>query len=233
MSNRAILLPPYMTANPMWVDLALAVDELFADIDQGALQLRNLRNAYTLESPIQRGRVQNGLPLDESTSVSDMTTLLKQVGYCGLPLVKTDYLTSVQARMLFRHLPEYWYSKGTGGLAHFINYVLGTNLSFRTLWTSDYVTFETEPPTESENYLENGGSWYQTTHIQVDLGNSNSTSPLAGVSLSDFISFLDDISGYTLVVHSVVSTLTLPIVVSKEKQTTPIVSLGLLIEEEW
>lgn len=202
MAKRSILLPPYLAVSPVWTSMMDSIDTLFADTDAATSQLRALRDPYPVGPEIQTA-INNGKFFDTSSAEyqQDLSLLIKQLEFVGLPLSNPSYLTQVQALLLFRNAAAYWYSKGTGKIVDFINFTMGSTLSIHNMWTADYVSFYREgDPAIGTAITTNGGTWYPTTHVSIDIGNSSVFSGLAFIS---FLSFFNDIFNYNLVLHSV------------------------------
>ena len=203
---RSILLPPYMLHVPLWKQLTDAVDLAFGDTDWQTGQLRAIRDPYASGPKIMQA-VANGTMYDTSSAEfqQDLQVLLKQLAFNGMPLSTPSFLTAAQTLMLFRNIGEYWYSKGTGKLVDLLNFTLGSTLSMTVLWTNDYVNFVPEAtvlasPGTYPPITTAGGSWFPTTHVDIDLG----TAPVFnGVDVRDFITFFNDFFNYNLVLRSI------------------------------
>ncbi len=238
---REVLLPPYLAGNPLWLEFTRAIDTLFADVDYTSKQLRFLRNAYAYSNQVAKEKVSKGLmlsPQDFEYTINDKSYLVKQVSLVGLNLTDASALNEELLLNLFRHLSEYWYNKGTVKLESFLNFIFKSSISLKSLWTEDYINFVEESPSVIANSVYNGGTFYPTTHVSLDLGVVASDSPLVDISVKDFVTFFNDIANFNLVLYSVTREDVLPITLGSSVENplttpTPMISLGLLIEEEW
>ena len=242
MAKRSILLPPYLASSPVWTALMDSVDTLFADTDSTTAQLRNIRDPYPV-SPLVQKAIQAGTLFDTSSAEyqQDLSILIKQLEFVGLPLSNPGYLTAPQALLLFRNAAAYWYTKGTGKIEDFINFTMGSTLRLHNLWTQDYKSFYRESDPAVGLAVTSGGTWYPTTHVSIDIGDS---AVFKGVAFRNFISFFNDVFNYNLVLHSVTNSATLPILslpvaeVSPESTVSPstvssnaaLLSLSLYVE---
>ena len=211
MAKRSILLPPYLAVSPVWVAMMDSIDTLFESTDTATAQLRALRDPYPV-GPAVQAAINNGVFFDTSSAEyqQDMSLLIKQLEFVGLPLSDPSYLTQAQALLLFRNAAAYWYTKGTGKIVDFINFTMGSTLVAYNMWTNDYVTFLREGnPAIGVPVTTPGGTWYPTTHVSIDIGNS---SVFSGLAFKSFLSFFNDIFNYNLVLHSVANSNDLRIV---------------------
>ena len=238
---REVLLPPYLAGNPLWLEFTKAIDTLFSDVDYTTKQLRFLRDAYAYSSSVAKEKVAKGLmlsSLDFEYTINDKSYLIKQVSLVGLNLTEASAINEELLLKLFRHLSEYWYNKGTVKLESFLNFIFKSSISLKSLWTEDYVNFIEESPLVIANSVYNGGTFYPTTHVALDLGLVSPESPLVDISVKDFVTFFNDIANFNLVLYSVTREDILPITLDSTVENplitpTPMISLGLLIEEEW
>lgn len=230
---RSILLPPYMLNNSLWSDLCDATDALFQDTDSTTAQLRALRDPFAT-GPVIRSKVSAGSLYDTASAEyqQDLNVLLKQLSFLGMPLTNPGFLQPEQALSLFRHLGEYWFSKGTPRLIDLLNYTLGSTITMESMWTSDYVTFVPESvvkasPGTYPPITGSGGSWYPTTHVTVNLGSS---SVFDSLSVNDFVVFFNDLFNYNLVLWQLSADVTVAI---SSDAGLPGYNLGLYVEEEF
>lgn len=207
--SRAILLPPYLAAAPLWPALMDSIDKLFEDTDSATKQLRNIRDPYPV-SPLVQSAIDEGTMFDSDSFEyqQDLSLLLKQLEFVGMPLSNPSYVSTQQALMLFRNAAAYWYMKGTGKIVDFINFTMGSSLSMYPMWTNDYVNFYREGDPAIGLSIASGGGWYPTTHVSIDVGPS---SVFSGLAFDSFISFFNDIFNYNLVLDSVVNESTIKI----------------------
>jgi hypothetical protein len=194
------LLPPYLS-NSTWTSLTDCIDTLFADVDSSVKQLRGIRDPYVV-GPIIRTAIANGtlFDLDSSEYQQDVSLLLKQLAFVGMPLKKPGFLTSAQLLLLFRHTAEYWYSKGTPALVDFLNYILGSELTVNGLWTSDYKAFYTLASGSVGTAVSSGGTWYPTPHVELVVPYGD---PMNSVSLDYITQLFNDVFNYNLVLDHV------------------------------
>lgn len=61
----------------------------------------------------------------------------------------------------------YWSAvSGTDKWINFVSFLFGAEVAMHPLFTRDYVTFFRKP---YGNLVKNGGDWYQTTHVDIDI----------------------------------------------------------------
>lgn len=205
-----------------------SIDTLFEDTDTATAQLRALRDPYPVGPAIQAA-INNGTFFDTGSAEyqQDLSLLIKQLEFVGLPLSDPSYLTKVQALLLFRNAAAYWYTKGTGKIVDFINFTMGSTLAIHNMWTNDYVNFYREGDTAiGVPITTTGGSWYPTTHVSIDIGSS---SVFSGLAFKSFLSFFNDIFNYNLVLHSVANNNSLQILSAPISATNPLGSPTALL----
>lgn len=193
---RKDILPTYLS-NEVWRDLCDAIDAVFGPaIDTPTNNLGKLRRPWLLKDSAQE-KIENGeLLTPADLDVFETEYLVKQVNMSGLIMANQDkFGNDVKARF-FRHLPRFWYSKGTISVADFLGYVLNTTITMTRLWTNDYVTFLPEGDPGIGTPIYSGGTWYPTTHTQVELD----ASVISGeVSLEVFARLFESLCNYPLV----------------------------------
>lgn len=196
---RSILLPPYLSSNPVFVDFADAIDDVFDKlVDEKTDILKNVRNMWVgnpdLENKIINHEILSvtdwSLP-EQRLSVSQLKLLGMQL---GVPTVMFDSLSFTQ---LARFIGQYWMQKGTGTFLDFINFCTGTKFVIKNCWTTDYNTFYPEGDDRIGTPIWEGGDWYPTTHVQFQAINS-------GTVDSTLLSQLFfEVANYNLVLHSI------------------------------
>lgn len=225
---RSILLPSYMRNVPLWEQLCDSMDIVLGADDWAIAQLRTLRDPYAIGPQIQKAIAEGSLyDTTSSEFQQDINLLLKQLAFSGLSISKPSFLSAKQILLLFRNIGEYWFAKGTGKIVDFFNYTLGAEIELSPCWTEDYVTFVSEAtvlgdPLTYPTVME-GGTWYPTTHVDVNLGSNDLFS---SVPIQDFVAFFRDTFNYNLVLNTVNTGVRLAIVGSD-------FSMNLYVEESF
>lgn len=204
---REILLPQYLAKNPVWRDLCYGIDSLMAGVDEGAIRLRYLRYPYAAFKT-KGSTTQTTLNDGVATSLhaQDKQALMKQVTYVGAPFSDTTNISTTQGLMMLRHASSYWYKKGTGeNFSNFLNYILGLQgaLTMTPLWTKDYKVFVDEATVAAVDKIQNGGAFYPTTHVSLDISAAANSAGGLNMPLPKFIQLFNDLSNYTLILHKV------------------------------
>lgn len=167
--SRTLLIPDGL-ANDFWLTLMAAVDNVWEeDIDAKIVGLARVHNTV-LEPTSQRI---DGVDLNLSSYYAretyDRETLLKLINDLGLELNNISPLLSTRCLDRLRaNIGAFWLSsKGTRECQAFISYVLNVRMKIAPLYTQDYVTFVEEGSPAIGTFLEDGGSWYLTSSVNI------------------------------------------------------------------
>ena len=173
---REILLAPYLASNPFFVDYTNAIDVSFDLMEQQIDSLKNLRNTW-VQNKYTEEKITAGEKLIaiEEWGGFDRQTTVNQVSQLGLN-VKTENpeVNDLIYRAFYRFAGEYWLSKGTSKFIDFLNFCLGTNLTVKPCWTTDYINFlpEGDERIDLKNTIFNNPTgvnpWYPTTHVEIE-----------------------------------------------------------------
>ncbi|MDN3123421.1 hypothetical protein P0E82_13950, partial [Enterococcus faecalis] len=124
---RSILLPPYLAANPYYVDYTNAIDNVFeGQVDIKTEILQNLRNMWVTNPPLEQQIADQvsgtgtdpvtGLPfmgghlIDfDQWSQPERDILAKQVNALGMKLANAGVLTDDSYQAISRWVGMYWY----------------------------------------------------------------------------------------------------------------------------
>jgi hypothetical protein len=194
------LLPTYMH-EPIWLDLADVIDELFDDELSGAQKcMQFIRYLYIPTDAVEQ-RVEDRLMIDSTMfDVPERTVAINQSNLLGLTISKPSGLSQFDFVNINRNVGLFWYSKGTFDFIDFLGYCLNAELSLVSMWTNDYVTFypEGDPFLSTGTPIWEGGIWYPTTHVSItwDSGKFN-------VPLNNVVSLFNDVSNYNLVLNDI------------------------------
>jgi hypothetical protein len=148
--------------------------------------------------------------------------VVKQVNALGLNLQSAGLINNTQYQQISRWAGQYWFGKGTQSFIDFMNYCLGTSLTVVPLWTEDYTKFV--PVNEAGTPIWEGGTWYPTSHVQIEVqGYLSALSPL------DLSTFFYEIANYNLVLQAIDLRFDLNIVdtLNAGETTASIVALGM------
>lgn len=143
--------PPLLTVltdNPAWPEL---VNILSATNDELMLE-----------------QVQHLLDIRNVTEVDDMFVVLNSLRMLGLN-VSTGILRKQAKRLAagIDTLQTYYKVAGTGYWDAWASFIIDDVFNVARLWTSDYRSFYREPRGLT---LAGGGTWYPTTHMEVEIG---------------------------------------------------------------
>jgi alpha-tubulin suppressor-like RCC1 family protein len=124
-------------------------------------------------------------------------------------LTEEDYLR------IFRNLGHYWFSKGKGTFADFIGVCLNSLFEVTNMWTADYATFLEEGDVGIGTSIVNGGTWYPTTHVMLNVISSR----YASFPVELVTQLFYDFANYNLVLYGISLTSTLHVVVDAATAT--------------
>lgn len=158
-----------LTDNPAWPELVSILsstnDELMLAQVQSLLDIRNV------------------------TEVEDMFVVLNSLRMIGLN-ISTGLLRKQATRLLagIDTLQSYYKVAGTGYWDKWAAFIIDDVFNVTRLWTSDYQNFyrEARGPT-----LADGGAWYPTTHVEVEVG---AGALLSGIDLTVSYEMIPEIS---------------------------------------
>lgn len=210
---RKTLLPPYMSAEA-WQDLADVIDEVFGEqVDPFIDALKYLRETFIYDDrvidspdftphPVQASILNRDLIDASLFDTYDTITERLRLNQLGLRVLDPTVLDLPAVNRLVQNIGAFWYIKGTEQFLDFISFILNTDVKYYMLWTRDYVHFLKENNPAIGTPVWAGGQWYPTTHIRLDISESN----LAPGVLVNFVRLFYDISNYNLVLESIEQT---------------------------
>jgi acyl-ACP thioesterase len=73
-------------------------------------------------------------------------------------------------RQCFYHLTQFYQVSGVNAYPKFIEFLLGRGFKVSNLYTSDYVSFYTEP---KGKLVHEGGTWFSTSHVDLEVYANN------------------------------------------------------------
>jgi hypothetical protein len=201
MADRTDLLPPMLESNPLWVEFAQAIETVWANIGipQAISQLKTLRQPMVVSDLVISNALSEGKLINiNDTAIVERDTLVQTADLLGFRFYASNTLTDANFLMLCNQL-AYYYNQGKGQMqwTDFLSFCLGTPFSVSNTWTNDYVTFYAEGDPRIGKPIYDGGTWYPTTHIIVNLDQTR----FLGVdtrTLVDLIEYFDNIQ---LVIH--------------------------------
>lgn len=198
---RKDLLPSYLSQQA-WRDMCDAIDAVFDPlVDTPTNNLGKIRRPR-LFNQTTTDKINNATLISQTDlDTFEEQVLVKQVNTSGLTLSDPDKLGADVKARFFRNLPHFWYSKGTTSVADFLSYVLNTQLVMKRLWTTDYVTFLPEGDVGIGTPIYSGGTWYPTTHTQVEV---DAGAISGSVDLGVFTRLFESLCNYPLVPQYVI-----------------------------
>lgn len=137
MGKRALLLPPYLDTNSVWVDYVSAVDTILYDkVDQHVNAIKNLRQQYVIPYATEDNQISLRQIFDSVSQLDifEREVLIRQLNLLGLTFKNTDLFDDNDLQRLVRNLGRFWYSKGTFNFIDFIGYCIDADLSMVNLW---------------------------------------------------------------------------------------------------
>lgn len=141
----------FLQENEAWDDLLQAFekvsDERVGSLNKAVLEVRDL--AY----------------------VTDERLLEQNLRLKGITL--TDEIYQLRGTEIFKSLavmPSFSELHGSPNYPKFIEFLLGRGVVVHRLYTSDYVNFS---PVPEGKLVQEGGNWYLTTHVEIEVENIN------------------------------------------------------------
>lgn len=137
----------FLQDNPAW-------EELFETMGEA----NDALNLATIQQLLDIRRINN------NSSIELVEESLRQLGIN----VSRDMMTyRVDAyRRVFDALPDYNLVSGTKNWSKFVSMLLGAQFDTERLYTADYQTFL---PTPLGTLIQDGGTWYRTTHVDLSV----------------------------------------------------------------
>ena len=153
MSDFSRILTPTFTDLEIWKDLMEVVEEVFDDkINNPITQLRCLRDP-DLCPP--------GVTIDREQLIAANNLL-------GQFYPDSSLFSDEVYRRFLANSPAYFSEKGTEFFIDFIAFNIGSVITLTPLWTEDYDTFVEEGDSSIGTTVDQGGTWYKTTHVQLE-----------------------------------------------------------------
>lgn len=172
------LISDYLKGTPAWSTLISEMESVYSEqVWDPVNQLKNIRDPAQMEDVY-------------------LALTSQLLGF----FIQSDLLSSDGYERIVESLSNYYTRVGTVDFVRFLSYILDADFTLIPLWTTDYVTFLTEPPTLDINigtedglndledeYGENvlilehgvdltvytgGGPWYITSHVQLQYNGS-------------------------------------------------------------
>ena len=156
-ANTLNLLTPYLREVPVWKDMAEVVDSLLStNVVQPIRELEKLRFL---------------------TSDSEQTVLMETCRLLGFDLSQDILASNVNPfTRIATQLAMYSDYNGTQKFSQFLSLILGGYCEVTYLFSDDYEDFYDQP---GGKLITEGGVWFQTTHVELDVGLSS----LVGLNL--------------------------------------------------
>ena len=173
MTDRKVLLPPYMESEP-WIELVESIDEVLKDkIDDPTIWLSRLRDLWILKDQAA-DKIESGEMLAPTDfELPEKELLVRQANMLGFDFKEADLITAEDYQRIARNLALFWYGKGKPNFINFMGFVLNSALSIVNLWSTQGPTYEEYGPMLPEGDpgigtpIWQGGAWFPTTHVRV------------------------------------------------------------------
>lgn len=226
-TSTKVLLPPYLYADA-WNDLCEVMDEVLGEKVHFQLDaMRYLRDLFVADfgnpDTVVGAKVADREFLDpEDFDVFDGSTERLRLSHVGLKIKDPTILnlpSGTQATLLnsathrlVQNIGMFWMDKGRGTFMDFIAYCLNTQVKMVSLWTKDYVNFLPADSPSIGSPVWNGGPWYPTTHVRLDVSQAG----ISNTQLRALVKLFYDIANYNLVLEGVSESFFMDIVDSVE-----------------
>lgn len=196
MSDRSVLMAPYLKRYEVWEQLAQGLEAVWVStgITDSIEQLKWLRSPINVTDIVTDvdGRL---VPL-ASVPSQDRTSLVLTADLLGFRFYETSLLDTDDYLKLCRHLAEYYArDKGTPLWSDFLGWCLNTHFRVLKTWTQDYQTFLTDGDPAIGTSIDNGGTWYPTTHVILEYDMSH----FQGIPASQIVEFFNYFANVNLV----------------------------------
>ena len=170
MSRRSNLLPPYLAANPAWVQMVEAIDDVFENqVDLPTELLSKLRDNWILGA-VGAEKIGTETMLDNTDWFRfERETLIRQANQIGFLLKETDLLTDEEYQRLVRNLGAFWYNKGTPEFIDFMRFILGSIIDVRKLFALPGPTWDSYGEMREEGDVLIGKLNYEFEEILTPL----------------------------------------------------------------
>ncbi|AQT28586.1 hypothetical protein YOLOSWAG_104 [Erwinia phage vB_EamM_Yoloswag] len=146
-SNTEQFFLDFLQDNPAWEELFETMGRLNDDLNLSTIQqLLDIRN-ITADSPTEIA--------EESIRQLGINVSRDMMSY------RID-----QYKRVIDVLPDYSQLAGTRDWSKFVSFLLGGQFDTTRLWTADYQTFL---PTPLGVLIKDGGTWYKTTHVDLEV----------------------------------------------------------------
>lgn len=196
---RSVLLPPYLSQNPYYVDYAQSLDDVLGPaVDEKTEILANLRNMWVTDPTLEQKILTNQMLDFSDWPQFERPIAVKQVNALGMKLQSAGLITDDQYQTISRWIGQYWFGKGTQSFIDFINYCLSVQLTVQRLWTQDYVSFVPDGDPSIGTAIWNGGTWYPTSHVSISAAGG-----LRQIDPASLALFFYEIANYNLVLQSI------------------------------
>lgn len=191
------LLPGYMQ-QPIWQDLCDAIDYVYgeSDINSGMKALQHLRYMFVLNDEVREKIANRQMLMSSDLDMMERTLAIRQTNLLGWRVQGAKGLSGTDFTNINRNLGQFWYSKGTEDFIDFIGYCLNADIRMQAMWTENYVTFSETP---GGSPVWEGGTWYPTTHVNLQFDGGLTTV----ISVKELIEIFYDLANYNLVVNAV------------------------------
>lgn len=210
-TKRQPLVPPYLEDVDSWTELVEAIDEVFGPaIDDPTHWLSKLRDNW-IPTPTAEDILQAQSALLDSTQfeLPEKELLIRQANMLGFDFNQPDILTAEDYQRIVRNLALYWYNKGTPDFVNFLGFALNTELTVQNLWSTpgttvpdSYGPFLPEGDPGIGTPVWQGGTWFPTTHVQVEFDPSK----FGTTQLNKLTALFYSIANYNLVLEKILLT---------------------------
>lgn len=137
----------FLQDNPAW-------EELFSTMSE-------VNNDFNLESIRQLLNIRK---IDKDTDTEIVENSIRQLGINITRDIMSYRIDNL--KRIFDTLPDYSLVSGTSAWDKFVSILLGAEFHAERLYTGDYSTFL---PTPLGMLIQDGGTWYKTTHVDVSV----------------------------------------------------------------
>lgn len=173
MADRTDLLPPMLEVNPLWTQFAEVVESVWGTlgIPQSITQLKTLRQPMLVPDIAVSDALDEGKLINiNDVYLLEKDALIKTADLLGFRYYASGNLTDINYWLLCTYLAAYYNTaKGQVQWTDFLAFCIGSPFTVQNTWTRDYITFYPEGDPAIGTPVYEGGQWYPTTHIIVNL----------------------------------------------------------------
>jgi hypothetical protein len=181
----------------VWRQFVEAIEEVMtqAGVDDSKRQLQLMRSPVNTGHAAFTQALEDGkLVRMEDVEVLEKHSSIQLSRMLGFTFDSSDIFAAENYLRMAQNLAAYYAeTKGTEGWQAFLGFCLDAEFRVRNMWTRDYITFIEEGEPGIGFHVNEGGTWYPTTHISIEYDPSKFTS-LSTVTVYNFFNWFANIN---------------------------------------